>query len=99
MNNLDQLITQAKNRDKKAMENLLEIFKPLLKRQASRFYRMGLEFEDAYQQAALIFITGVFQYKAIPPVTFPGYIKKRINWGLWGYWRKIFGDDWKNKSF
>jgi len=87
INNYD-LIQKAKNGDKEAMTFLLQQFIPLLKRQAGYFRQMGLEYEDAYQQAALLFITGIYQYKEMPPVTFAGFIKKRIKWGLWGYWRK-----------
>ena len=92
----NKLIQKAKQGDKKAMTILLEQFIPLLKRQADSFRQMGLEYEDAYQQAALLFISGVYQYKEVPPVTFAGYIKKRIKWGLWGYWRKTCGYNWKN---
>lgn len=88
MNDLNKLIKKAKQRNEQAMLGLLEQFNPLLKRQAHLFSQMGLEFEDAYQQAALLFVLGVYQYREIPPVTFPGYIKKRIKWGLWTYWRK-----------
>jgi len=84
----NKLIQKAKQGDKKAMTILLEQFIPLLKRQADSFRQMGLEYEDAYQQAALLFISGVYQYNEVPPVTFAGYTKKRIKWGLWGYWRR-----------
>jgi len=88
MMNLKKLVNKAQSRDKSAMSELIKQFNPLLKKQAGYFSQMGLEYEDVYQQAALLFITGVYQYKEIPPVTFPGYIKKRIKWGLWMYWRK-----------
>jgi DNA-directed RNA polymerase specialized sigma subunit len=88
MSNMNKFIQKAQQGNKKAMTILLHQFNPLLKRQASYFYQMGLEYEDAYQQAALLFILGVYQYQEIPPVTFAGYMKKRIKWGLWMYWRK-----------
>jgi DNA-directed RNA polymerase specialized sigma subunit len=88
MSNMNKFIQKAQQGNKKAMTILLQQFNPLLKRQASYFYQMGLEYEDAYQQAALLFILGVYQYQEIPPVTFAGYMKKRIKWGLWMYWRK-----------
>jgi|LDZU01.1.fsa_nt_gi DNA-directed RNA polymerase specialized sigma subunit len=86
--NNDILIQKAKEGDKKAMASLIKQFYPLIKREAKKFQYMGLEFDDAFQQAALLFITGVYQYKKIPPITFAGFMKKRIKWGLWGYWRK-----------
>jgi DNA-directed RNA polymerase specialized sigma subunit len=90
MEEIRLLIQKAKKRDKDSMIQLIERFDPLLKSQARLFQQMGLEYEDAYQQAVLCFITGVYQYKPLPPVTFAGYIKKRIKWGLWMYWRKLF---------
>ena len=88
MSHLETLIKQAKKQDKKAMQSLIIQFKPLLKRQARQFYLMGLEYDDAYQQAALIFILSIYQYQERPAIPFAGYIKKRIHWGLWSYWRK-----------
>ena len=84
----NQWIQKAQQGNKKAMSKLIEQFNPLLKRQASYFHQMGLEYDDAYQQAALIFISGIYQYQHVPPVTFAGYMKKRIKWRLWMYWRK-----------
>ena len=88
MTHQNQLIRKAQEGNKKAMLMLLVQFNPLLKRQASYFHQLGLEYDDAYQQAALLLITGVKKYQEVPPVTFAGYMKKRIKWGLWVYWRK-----------
>ena len=82
------LIKKAKERNQKAMTKLIKHFLPLLKRESYYFHQLGLEYDDAFQQAVLLFITGVYQYKEKPPVTFAGFMKKRIKWGLWGYWRK-----------
>jgi len=84
---LKELITHAKERNVKAMEELFNQFKPLLKSRAKRYSRMGLEYEDVFQQGALLFILSVYEYKEEPPTTFAGYIKKRIDWGLWMYYR------------
>ena len=85
---LKELIAKAKQKDVKAMEELFNQFKPLLKSRAKRYSRMGLEYEDVFQQAALLFILAVYHYKEKPPTTFAGYMKKRIDWGLWMYYRK-----------
>ena len=85
---LKELITRAKERNEKAMEELFNQFKPLLKSRAKRYSRMGLEYEDVFQQGALLFILAVYEYKEKPPTTFAGYMKKRIDWGLWMYYRK-----------
>ena len=88
MSELKELIAKAKQKDLKAMGELFNKFKPLLKSRAKRYSRYGLEYEDVFQQGALIFILAVYDYKIIPPTTFAGYMKKRISWGLWVYYRK-----------
>ncbi len=88
INNMEKTIKEAQKGNKNALTRLLCQFNPLLKRQASYFRQLGLEYDDAYQQGALYFILGIYQYQEIPPVTFAGYIKKRVKWGLWAYWRK-----------
>jgi DNA-directed RNA polymerase specialized sigma subunit len=88
MSELKFLITKAKQKDLKAMGELFNKFKPLLKSRAKRYSRYGLEYDDVFQQASLIFILAVYDYKEQPPVTFSHYIKKRIDWGLWVYYRK-----------
>lgn len=70
------------------MGELFNQFKPLLKSRAKRYSRIGLEYEDVFQQGALLFILAVYDYKEKGSVPFAGYIKKRINWGLWMYYRK-----------
>jgi len=89
MSELRELIAKAKQKDVKAMEELFNQFKPLLKSRAKRYSRMGLEYEDVFQQAALLFILAVYAYKERPPVTFSGYLKKTIDWRLWLYYQKF----------
>ena len=88
MKELKELITKAKQKDVKAMEELFIRFRPLLKSRAKRYSKYGLEYDDIFQQAALLFIIAVYDYKEIPPTTFAGYMRKRIDWGLWVYYRK-----------
>lgn len=88
MSELKFLINKAKQKDLKAMGELFNKFKPLLKSRAKRYSRYDLEYDDVFQQGALIFILAVYDYKEIPPTTFAGYMKKRISWGLWVYYRK-----------
>jgi len=88
MYKLKELIAKAKKKDVKAMEELFNQFKPLLKSRAKRYSRMGLEYDDVFQQGALLFILAIYDYEERPPVTFAGYIKKRLEWGLWIYARK-----------
>ena len=76
MSELRELIAKAKQKDVKAMEELFNQFKPLLKSRAKRYSRMGLEYDEVFQQAALLFILAVYAYKERPPVTFSGYLKK-----------------------
>ena len=88
MSELKELIAKAKQKNLKAMGEIFNKFKPLLKSRAKRYSRMGLEYEDVFQQEALLFILAVYEYKKEPPITFAGYMKKRIDWGLWMYYRK-----------
>ena len=88
MSELKELIVKAKQKNLKAMEELFNQFKPLLESRAKRYSRMGLEYDDVFQQGALLFIIAVYDYEERPPTTFAGYMKKRIDWGLWMYYRK-----------
>jgi DNA-directed RNA polymerase specialized sigma subunit len=85
---LKELISKAKEKEVKAMEELFIRFTPLLKSRAKRYSRYGLEYDDIFQQASLLFIIAVYDYMERPPTTFAGYIQKRIDWGLWVYYRK-----------
>jgi len=87
MSELKELIVKAKQKNLKAMGELFNKFKPLLKSRARRYSRMGLEYEDVFQQGALLFIIAVYDYEERPPTTFAGYMRKRIDWGLWVYYR------------
>ena len=88
MYKLKELIARAKQKDVKAMEELFNQFKPLLKSRAKIYSRYGLEYEDIFQQASLLFVLAVYDYQEKGSVPFAGYVKKRINWGLWMYYRK-----------
>ena len=88
MKGLKTLIGKARKKDVGAMEELFKKYQPLLKKSSKRYARYGLEYDDVFQQAALLFILAVYQYKEMPPTTFAGYMKKRIDWGLWMYCRK-----------
>ncbi|MEA2021840.1 MAG: sigma factor [Candidatus Caldatribacteriota bacterium] len=88
MSELKELILKAKKKDEKAMEELFKKFKPLLKSRAGRYSRYGLEYEDVFQQGALIFILAVYDFEEKQGIPFSGYIKKRMNWELWSYCRK-----------
>ena len=88
MSELKELILKAKKKDVEAMEELFNQFKPLLKSRAKKYSRYGLEYDDVFQQASLLFILAVYGYKERPPVTFAGYLKKVIDWRLWLYYQK-----------
>jgi len=88
MSELKELISKAKRKDLDAMGELFNQFKPLLKSRTRKCSRYGLEYEDVFQQASLLFILAVYDYREKESVPFAGYVKKRINWGLWMYYRK-----------
>ena len=85
---LKELIAEAKQRNVKAMGELFNQFKPLLKSGSKKYSKYGQKYEDVFQQAALLFILAVYDYKEEKNVPFSGYIKKRINWGLYHYYRR-----------
>jgi DNA-directed RNA polymerase specialized sigma subunit len=85
---LKELISNAKEKEVKAMEELFHRCTPLLRSRAKRYSSLGLEYEEVFQQAALIFILAVYDYQERFPTPFAGYIKKKIDWGLWVYYRK-----------
>jgi len=88
MSKLKELIAKAKQKDLKAMGELFNQFKPLLKSRSKKYSKYGQKYEDVFQQAALIFILAVYDYKEEKNIPFAGYIKKRINWGLYHYYRR-----------
>jgi DNA-directed RNA polymerase specialized sigma subunit len=88
MSELKELIAEAKQRNVKAMGELFNQFKPLLKSGSKKYSKYGQKYDDVFQQAALLFILAVYDYKEEKNVPFSGYIKKRINWGLYHYYRR-----------
>ena len=88
MYKLKELITRAKQKNVKAMEELFNQFKPLLKSRSKKYSGYGQNYDDVFQQAALIFILAVYDYQEEKNIPFAGYIKKRINWGLYHYYRR-----------
>ena len=88
MSELKFLINKAKQKDLKAMGELFNKFKPLLKSRSKKYSKWGQKHEDVFQQSSLIFILAVYDYKEEKNIPFAGYIKKRINWGLYHYYRR-----------
>jgi len=89
LKNLKDLIKKAKQKDQTAMEKLFDQFQPLLKSRAKKYSHCGLKYDDVFQQASLIFVIAVYDYHEKGKVSFSGYIKKRIDWGLYLYNRKF----------
>jgi DNA-directed RNA polymerase specialized sigma subunit len=85
---LKELISKAKRKDFKAMEELFKKYKPLLKSNSKKYCRYGMEYDDVFQQASIIFIIAVYDFEGIKDIPFSGYIKKKINWGLYHYYRR-----------
>ena len=76
MSDLKELITQAKEKEVKAMEELFIRFTPLLKSRAKRYSKLGLEYDDIFQQAALLFIIAVYDYEERPLLPLPAISRK-----------------------
>src|SRR5665648_359713 len=76
MYKLKELIAKAKQKNLKAMGDLFNKFKPLLKSRAKRYSRMGLEYDDVFQQGALLFILAVYDYQEKGSVPFQVMLKR-----------------------
>ena len=87
MKGLKTLIEKAKKKDFDAMEELFKKYRPLLKKSSKKYARYGLEYDDVFQQASIIFIIAVYDFEENMNIPFSGYIKKRINWGLYHFYR------------
>ena len=87
MTELKSLVEKAKKKDVDAMEKLFKKYRPLLKKGSKRYARYGLEYDDVFQQNSIIFIMTVYDFEENMNIPFSGYIKKRINWGLYHFYR------------
>ena len=88
MYELKELIAKAKQKDLKAMEGLFKKYKPLLKSNSKKYCGYSMEYDDVFQQASIIFIIAVYDFEEKKDIPFSGYIKKKINWGLYHYYRR-----------
>ncbi len=75
MSELKELIAKAKQRNLKAMGDLFNQYKPLLKSRSKRYSKCGQKYDDVFQQAVLIFILAVYDYQEEKNIAFAGYIK------------------------
>jgi len=85
---LKTLIEKARKKDVNAMEELFNKYKPLLKKSSKRYDCYGMEYDDVFQQASIIFIIAVYDFEENMNIPFSGYIKKRITWDLYHYYRR-----------
>lgn len=84
---LEKLLADGKKGDGKAVETLIERFKPLLSRQVGKF--RGLERqEDLWQNAYLFFIEGISLYDPCRGVPFPAYIQKKVQYDFMTWLRR-----------
>ena len=88
MKGLKTLIEKAKKKDFDAMEELFKKYRPLLKKSSKRYTGYGIEYDDVFQQASIIFIIAIHDFEENMNIPFSGYIKKRINWGLYHFYRR-----------
>ena len=81
--NLNELVSDCRRGDKKAKEELIEMFRPLVLRTV---YRCPMERgmrEDMVQQGYLIVLESVKTYNPGGDVTFAGYLKRALYYGVY----------------
>ncbi|WP_167495178.1 RNA polymerase sigma factor [Eubacterium maltosivorans] len=72
------LVTRAQAGSKAAAETLLLTFKPLILATISEYIYDKTQLEDAYQEACVIFMERLKDFKSERPDYFPAYIKKQL---------------------
>ncbi|WP_195268595.1 sigma-70 family RNA polymerase sigma factor [Eubacterium sp. 1001713B170207_170306_E7] len=72
------LVTKAQAGSKAAAETLLLTFKPLILATISAYVYDKTQLEDAYQEACVIFMERLKDFKSKRPDYFPAYIKRQL---------------------
>lgn len=81
--NLDELVSDCRKGDNKAKEELIERFRPLVLRTIYKCpMEMGMR-EDMVQQGYLIVLQSVNTYNPGGNVTFAGYLKRALYYGIY----------------
>lgn len=75
---IDALVTRAQAGSKAAAETLLLTFKPLILATISEYVYDKSQLEDAYQEACVLFMERLKDFKSEQPGYFPAYIKKQL---------------------
>jgi RNA polymerase sigma factor (sigma-70 family) len=92
-----ELIKNAQNGDKKALEELIKMYKPFVIKNAAQIYINGYEVEDLVQIGVMALVKAVNKYELDRKVAFTTYavtaIKNTFNEEL----RKVISKKWDEK--
>lgn len=95
--NIESLIISAQTGDKKAMEELIKMYKPFIIKNARQIYINGYEVEDLIQIGIMGLIKAVYKYQPERKAAFTGFaitiIRNTFNLEL----RKIINKKWDEK--
>lgn len=88
-----ELVRQAQAGSEEAMETLLTLYAPLIAKQARQFGRFGstnpcVSNEDLKQEASLLLVQLVREFRVDSGVPFGSYLKQKLRWRLHNYLRR-----------
>lgn len=95
---MKNLIIKAKQEDKKALEEIIEKFRPLINNTALSFYIYGHDSEDIKQIAIMSIINAINKFDITNADAFPAYVKKCVKNSLYKEIEKASKLYYKNKE-
>lgn len=75
---MEELVLLAKQGDEKAKERILQGFKPLLIKNARKYFGINQDFEDWLQEGRLVLLHSIESYDEKMGIPFPGYVQKQV---------------------
>ncbi len=76
----ENLIQEAKNDNKEAMEEIINRLQPLIISSIRKYYNNGKEYEDLIQEGNLMILESLKDYDSTKGVHFLGYIKLNLKY-------------------
>ncbi|MDW8802215.1 sigma-70 family RNA polymerase sigma factor [Clostridium sp. A1-XYC3] len=93
-NNIDVLIMEAQKGNKDSLEKILNLYKPLILKNARQIYINGYETEDLIQIGSLSLVKAVYKYQADRGANFTIFAAKVIKNTFNEELRKVISKKW-----
>ena len=93
-NNIDVLIMEAQKGNKDSLEKILNLYKPLIIKNARQIYINGYETEDLIQIGSLSLVKAVYKYQADRGANFTIFAAKVIKNAFNEELRKVISKKW-----